>query len=156
MKRNLVKTFFLFIIFALFITSNVFATNININTFDSDNYTGTTTLEVVEENICNINLDDIAKFEKKITDFDAAEKSVTLTLTLTNIKTVEESKKDVEIFLVIDNSSSMAEAYIGGKTRKQAVIDALNGKRNHNYLSFRAAGFASGVNIGGNVYFNAM
>ena len=39
---------------------------------------------------------------------------------------------------------------------KQAVIDALNGKRNHNYLSFRAAGFASGVNIGGNVYFNAM
>ncbi len=39
---------------------------------------------------------------------------------------------------------------------KQAVIDALNGKRNHNYLSFRAAGCASGVNIGGNVYFNAM
>lgn len=39
---------------------------------------------------------------------------------------------------------------------KQAVIDALNGKRNHNYLSFRSAGCASGVNIGGNVYFNAM
>lgn len=39
---------------------------------------------------------------------------------------------------------------------KQAVIDALNGKRNHNYLSFRAAGSARGVNIGGNVYFNAM
>ncbi len=39
---------------------------------------------------------------------------------------------------------------------KRAVVDALNGKRNHNYLSFRAAGYASGVNIGGNVYFNAM
>ena len=39
---------------------------------------------------------------------------------------------------------------------KQAVIDALNGKRNHNYLSFRAAGYARGVKIGGNVYFNAM
>ncbi len=39
---------------------------------------------------------------------------------------------------------------------KRAVIDALNGKRNHNYLSFRAAGYARGVNIGGNVYFNAM
>ncbi len=39
---------------------------------------------------------------------------------------------------------------------RQAVIDALNGKRNHNYLSFRAAGFAKGVNIGGNVYFNPM
>ena len=39
---------------------------------------------------------------------------------------------------------------------KRAVIDALNGKRNHNYLSFRSAGYANGVNIGGNVYFNAM
>lgn len=39
---------------------------------------------------------------------------------------------------------------------KKAVVDALNGKRNHNYLSFRAAGCAKGVNIGGNVYFNAM
>ena len=36
----------------------------------------------------------------------------------------------------------------------QAVIDALNGKRNHNYFSFRSASSgASGVNIGGNVYF---
>ena len=39
---------------------------------------------------------------------------------------------------------------------KQAVIDCLNGKRNHSYLSFRSAGSAKGVNIGGNVYFNAM
>lgn len=35
----------------------------------------------------------------------------------------------------------------------QAVSDALNGKRNHNYLSFRAAGYASGEYIGGNIYF---
>lgn len=35
----------------------------------------------------------------------------------------------------------------------QAVSDALNGKRNHNYLSFRSAGYASGEYIGGNVYF---
>ena len=35
----------------------------------------------------------------------------------------------------------------------QAVTDALNGKRNHNYLSFRAAGTHSGEYIGGNVYF---
>ena len=126
MKRNLIKTFFIFIIFTLFITSSVFASDININTVDSAKPTGTTTLEVVEENICNINLGDMATFEKQITDFNATEKSVTLTLTLTNIKTVEESKKDVEIFFVIDNSSSMTEAYIGDKTRKQAVIDAAN------------------------------
>lgn len=36
---------------------------------------------------------------------------------------------------------------------EQAVRDALNGKRNHNYLSFRSAGYASGEYIGGNVYF---
>ncbi len=36
---------------------------------------------------------------------------------------------------------------------KQAVTDALNGKRNHNYLSFRAAGTHSGQYIGGNVFF---
>lgn len=39
---------------------------------------------------------------------------------------------------------------------KQAVIDALNGKRNHSYLSFRAAGYHSGEIIGGNVYFNSL
>lgn len=36
---------------------------------------------------------------------------------------------------------------------KQAVTDALNGKRNHSYLSFRTAGTHSGELIGGNVYF---
>ena len=39
---------------------------------------------------------------------------------------------------------------------KQAVLDALNGKRNHSYLSFRAAGYHSGELIGGNVYFNSL
>ena len=46
--------------------------------------------------------------------------------------------------------------YLNGNysnTVKKAVQDALNGKRNHNYLSFRAAGYASGEYIGGNVYF---
>ncbi|MBR3254934.1 MAG: G5 domain-containing protein [Clostridia bacterium] len=36
---------------------------------------------------------------------------------------------------------------------RQAVIDALNGTRNHEYFSFRAAGYHSGELIGGNVYF---
>ncbi len=36
---------------------------------------------------------------------------------------------------------------------KQAVSDALSGKRNHSYLSFRSASHASGEYIGGNVYF---
>ena len=38
---------------------------------------------------------------------------------------------------------------------KQAVLDALNGKRNHNYLSFRGYSTAGSVNIGGNWYFGS-
>lgn len=40
-----------------------------------------------------------------------------------------------------------------GKHIEQAVTDALNGVRNHNYFSFRTAGTHSGEYIGGNVYF---
>ncbi len=39
---------------------------------------------------------------------------------------------------------------------KQAVLDALNGKRNHNYLSFRGYQTSGSVNIGGNWYFSPM
>ena len=40
---------------------------------------------------------------------------------------------------------------------KKAVLDALNGTRNHQYLSFRAKSSGhSGTPIGGNVYFNKM
>lgn len=87
---------------------------------------GTTSLEIVENTVCHINVGDIGEFEKQITDYDATEKSVTLTLTMTNTKEIEDAYKDVEIFFVIDNSSSMIESYIGDKTRKQAVIDSAN------------------------------
>lgn len=39
---------------------------------------------------------------------------------------------------------------------RQAVIDCLNGKRNHNFLSFRGYRKAGSVNIGDNWYFNEM
>jgi len=39
---------------------------------------------------------------------------------------------------------------------KQAVLDGLNGTRNHNYLSFRSSYKPGRVNIGGNWYFNPM
>ena len=84
----------------------------------------TTTLEVVEDNVCTIQVEDLAKFEKKITKFNAKEKSVTLTLSLTNLKSQEESLNNAEIFLVIDNSSSMTSANIDGLNRKEAVINA--------------------------------
>ena len=125
------------LVFILSMTTSVFASDININTNavtdDTNNNSntgtnanGTTSLEVVENNVCTIEIENLARFEKKITAFDETEKSVTLTLTLTNLKTVEETNRDVEIFFVIDNSSSMTEDYIGDQTRKQLVIDSAN------------------------------
>ena len=125
-------------IFILSMATNVFATdsNIVINSVRDDdtntvqdqisNSEGTTTLEVVEDTICTIEIEDLATFEKRLTNFNETEKSVTLTLTLTNNRTIEQTQRDSEIFFVIDNSSSMTENYIGGQTRKQSVLNAAN------------------------------
>ena len=135
-KISFKKFLFAFVafIFVFSMMTSVLATNdIALNTpsgNETQNTTqtaqGTTSLEIVEDTVCHIDVGGIGEFEKKITDYDATEKSVTLTLTMTNTKEVEESYKDVEIFFVIDNSSSMVESYIGDKTRKQAVIDSAN------------------------------
>ena len=132
-KTSFKKFLYAFITFIFFFSmiTNVLATDdISINTENvnevASTITGTTTLEVVENNICDIDIGGIGQFEKKITDFNASEKSVTLTLTVTNTKEIEENYKDVEIFFVIDNSSSMTSDYIDGVTRKQAVINSAN------------------------------
>ena len=85
-----------------------------------------TTLEVVEDKVCNIYLGDVGRFEKKIIEFNATEKSVTLQLDFTNLKSTQTIEDDAEIFLVLDNSSSMSQGYIDGITRKQAVINSAN------------------------------
>ena len=135
-KISFKKFLFAFVafIFVFSMMTSVLATNdIALNTpsgNETQNTTqtaqGTTSLEIVEDTVCHIDVGGIGEFEKKITDYDATEKSVTLTLTMTNTQEVEESYKDDEIFFVIDNSSSMVESYIGDKTRKQAVIDSAN------------------------------
>ena len=113
-------------LFYLIILSIVFSLASNVFASENNNSSGVTTLEIAEDNICNIELDDLAKFEKKITEFDQSKKTATLTLSLTNLKELEESKKDVEIFFVIDNSASMTADYIDSITRKQAVINSAN------------------------------
>lgn len=136
-KTNLKRFLFTFVafIFVFSMVTTVFASNeISINTINNNDVTnstntsttGNTSLEIVENNICDIDIGGIGQFEKQITDFDAQEKSVTLTLTVTNTKEVEERYKDVEIFFVIDNSSSMTSDYIGDITRKEAVINSAN------------------------------
>lgn len=139
MKKNLIKSILsitMFFILSIILSSNCLAATdvvLNTNTNSLINQTqqvetlkSRTTLELVDDSVCTIEIDDIAKFQKKITKFDAENKSATLTLTITNTKTVEETQKPVEIFLVIDNSSSMIENKVGDMTRKQIVIDSAN------------------------------
>ncbi len=120
------KKFYKSFLFYLIILSIIFSLASNVFASENNDSSGITTLEIAEDNICNIELDDLAKFEKKITEFNQSKKTATLTLSLTNLKEVEESKKDVEIFFVIDNSASMTADYIDNITRKQAVINSAN------------------------------
>ncbi len=130
--KKLLFSFIAFIFVFSMITSAFASNEIVINTTDTNEtedststISGNTSLEIVENNICEIDIGGIGSFEKKITEYNAVEKSVTLTLTVTNTKDVEENYKDVEIFFVIDNSSSMLEEY-NGISRKQAVINSAN------------------------------
>lgn len=83
-----------------------------------------TTMEIVEDNICKINLNDSSYVEKKICDSDLANHQVTLQLKVTN-----DSKVVIpsgELMLVIDSSESMNESVSDTKTRKQLVLDSAN------------------------------
>lgn len=120
-KTNFKKILCIFTIFVF-----VFSIALTSNATDTNSVYANTTLELVEDNICNIDLGGIGKFEKKITDFDESQKSATLTLTFENIKSIEEEQKNVEIFFVIDNSYSMTQGYVDGMTRKAAVIKSAN------------------------------
>lgn len=114
--RKLLSSLFLFLLIVTF-SFSISATNVA---------TGTTTLELVDDTKCTITIDDFLNFEKKITQFNKDERSATLTLTVTNTKVSESLTKPVEVFLVIDNSSSMRENNVGSITRQQAVVDSAN------------------------------
>lgn len=80
-------------------------------------------LELVEDKVCTIQINDTAVFEKKIIDYNLEKKEVTLQLKVSN--TSEPLfNKPTEIFLVIDNSSSMNEKVSTDVTRLQLVTDS--------------------------------
>lgn len=80
-------------------------------------------LEIVENNICTINITDTAVFEKKIIDYDLDKKELTIGLKVTN-NAVRPLDKPSEIVLVIDNSLSMDETIATGGSRMEAVADS--------------------------------
>lgn len=107
--------FILIAILSLIITTNSYAAS-NVNA----------TLKLVEDNVCKINLDNKATLEKKVIKFDEKNKAVTIGLTVTNTMQNEKTEKPAEIFLVIDNSSSMIKNKIGNVTRKAKIIESAN------------------------------
>ncbi len=80
-----------------------------------------TVLELVDESSCDINLDDAGSFNKKMTNFNAENKELTITLTVTNTSKAENISKPVELYLILDNSHSMSENY-NNQTKKSHVI----------------------------------
>ena len=82
------------------------------------------TMEIVENNICTIDLNDESYFEKKIIDSDLANHKVTLQLKITNNSKI--IIPEGELMLVIDSSQSMDEIVEGETTRKDLVLNSAN------------------------------
>ena len=106
------KLFTLSIIFLLIISmaTSTFAT--------------TTTMEIVEDNICTIKLNDSSSFEKKIVNSDLTNHQVTLQLKVSNNADI--IIPSGELILVVDSSNSMDTIVSGTTTRKDIVLDSAN------------------------------
>lgn len=107
MKKKICLTIFLLIIL---IANSVFAVS--------------TTMQIVEDNVCTINLTDSSSLEKKLISYDLTKHQVTLQLKVKN-----DSKVIIpsgELMLVIDSSQSMDTVVSGTTTRKDLVLNSAN------------------------------
>lgn len=112
--KKLTKIALLLLVLISIISTSVLAAQVS-----SEN----ATFEIVENNICTINITDKAVFEKKIIDYDLEKKELTIGLKVTN-NAVLPLDKPSEIVLVIDDSRSMNNTISTGGTRMEAVIDS--------------------------------
>lgn len=134
MKKSLIRVI-AFLVMMLLCTSPVFAVTINTGNNENSSNTvvpGVTTLELVEKKLCEIpitdpsNGDKIGEFTKELTSFDAEKKEAILTLTVKNLMENEDlTKKNLEVFFVLDNSYSMTKQY-NGKVKTDYVAEAAN------------------------------
>lgn len=106
--KKFALTIFLLIIM---ITSNVFATT-------------KVTMEIVEDNVCTIDINKDCSLEKKIINSDLENHKVTLQLKINNNSEV--IVPSGELMLVIDSSDSMDEVVEGSVTRKDIVLNSAN------------------------------
>lgn len=103
MKKSIALIIFLSIIL---VATNVFAV--------------TTTMEIVEDNICKIELEDSVSFEKKIIASNLENHELTMQLKINN--DLKEKIPTGELMLVIDSSQSMNTTISGTTTRKDVVL----------------------------------
>ena len=82
------------------------------------------TMQIVENNVCTINLNESSVFEKKIIDSNLENHEVTLQLKVTNNSEV--IIPTGELILVIDSSESMNEIVEGDTTRRDLVLESAN------------------------------
>ena len=99
-------------------------------------------MEIVENNICNIELNEDSKFEKKIISSNLDKHQVTLQLQINNnaINEIPEG----ELMLVIDSSDSMNTKITETTTRKDLVLNSAN-KLVENLLSINSSTLKIGV-----------
>lgn len=99
-------------------------------------------MEIVENNICNIKLNENSKFEKKIISSELDKKKVTLQLQINNdaINEIPEG----ELMLVIDSSNSMNTKITDNTTRKDLVLNSAQ-KLVENLLSINSSTLKIGV-----------
>lgn len=82
------------------------------------------TMEIVENNVCTIDLNEDCSFEKKIIESDLKNHNVTIQLKVSNNSAP--SIPEGELVLLIDSSNSMNEIVEGETTRKDLVLNSAN------------------------------
>lgn len=108
------KIFLIFIALFVLLTTTCFATDTDLK--DAK-------LEIIESNVCNINIQDKATLERKILSYDLEKREITMQLKVSN-NSKPIFNEPSEIFLVIDNSLSMKNKISDTTTRLTAVTDA--------------------------------
>lgn len=128
MKKSL--RFIIVLSLVFFISSYVFA--------GTPVASGDATMKLVEDNVCDISFGKYGQFEKKMTNIDTTNKTIDISLTVSNNQEIPketktetiEGLKDAEIVFLVDNSNSMknniSSEEQAGKVRKDAVLEAAS------------------------------
>lgn len=84
--------------------------------------TTTSKFEVVDDQVCNIKINDYCSFEKKMTSYDLDKRQVTIQLKITN--DAPAIQPTGEVMLLLDNSGSMEEETSTGEKRGDVVFSS--------------------------------